>query len=59
LRFSATQCHDEQANLFINSLFVLEREIKAIVTAEINLAKKVFQVHRVDASRQNRTPYVR
>jgi transposase len=46
---SATRCHDEQANLFINSLVVLKGEIRVIVTVGIDLAKNVFAVHGVDA----------
>jgi transposase len=47
LRFTATKCHDGEANLFINSLF-LEGEVMAIVTVGIDLAKSVFAVHGVD-----------
>lgn len=47
LRFTAQQCQDGEANLFINSLF-LEGEVMAIVTVGIDLAKNVFSVHGVD-----------
>ena len=47
LRFTAQQCQDGEANLFINSLF-LEGEVMAIVTVGIDLAKSVFAVHGVD-----------
>lgn len=47
LRFTAQQCQDGEANLFINSLF-LEGEVMAIVTVGIDLAKNVFAVHGVD-----------
>jgi transposase len=47
LRFTATKCHDGEANLFINSLFS-EGEVMAIVTVGIDLAKSVFAVHGVD-----------
>jgi hypothetical protein len=45
LRFTATECHDGEVELFINSF---EREIMAIVTVGIDLAKNVFAVHGVD-----------
>jgi hypothetical protein len=48
LRFTATKCQDGEANLFINSLVLLEGEIMAIVTVGIDLAKNVFAVHGVD-----------
>jgi hypothetical protein len=49
LRLSAKQCNDGEANLFINSLDVLKGEIKAILTAGVDLAKNVFAVHGVHA----------
>ena len=48
LRPAATKCQDGEANLFINSLVLLEGEIMAIVTVGIDLAKNVFAVHGVD-----------
>jgi hypothetical protein len=50
LRFTASKCQDGEANLFINSLVLLEGEIMAIVTVGIDLAKNVFAVHGVAES---------
>jgi hypothetical protein len=47
LGFTATKCHDGDANLFINSL-VSEGEVITIVTVGIDLAKNVFAVHGVN-----------
>jgi hypothetical protein len=48
LRLSATQCHDGEADLFINSDVLLKGEIGAIVTVGIDLAKNAIAVHGVD-----------
>jgi hypothetical protein len=56
LRFTATTCHDGEANLLARRNFtvshqlscLLEGEIMTIVTVGIDLAKNVFAVHGVD-----------
>jgi hypothetical protein len=45
LRFTATQCHDGEANLFINSLVFREGEVMAILTVGIDQGKNVFAVN--------------
>ncbi len=48
LRFSAQPCHDGEAKLFINSLFI-GRGV-SIVAVGIDLAKSVFTAHGIDES---------
>ena len=47
-RLAATQCHDGEVKLSINSLGFGRGSLVAIVTAGIDLAKSVFAVHGVD-----------
>jgi hypothetical protein len=48
LRLTATQCHDGEVKLFINSLVFERGSLMTIVTVGIDLAKNVFAVHGVD-----------
>jgi hypothetical protein len=47
LRFTAQQCQDGEANLFIDSLF-LEVEVMATISVGIDLAKNVFAMQPPD-----------
>lgn len=48
LQLAATQCHDGEVKLFINSLGFGRESLMAIVTVGIDLANNVFGVHGVD-----------
>jgi hypothetical protein len=48
LRLPATQCHDGEVKVFINSLGLGRGNLMAIVTVDIGLAKNVFAVYGVN-----------